>query len=55
MKTKKLPEKYSPEWHELEIAKKTIKMYSFMAGIMGGPSIEEAKNTLLKYGIKVNA
>lgn len=48
----KLPAKYSPEWHQLQVAKKTIKMTPAMAQIMGGQSYEEAQAVLEKYGLK---
>lgn len=48
----KLPEKGTPEWHQIQIAKKTVNMNPAMAGIMGGMSISEAKSILNKYGIK---
>jgi len=48
---KPLPKKGTPEWHKLEIAKKTVKMTPAMVGVMGGPSMEEAKKTLKEYGI----
>lgn len=50
----KLPEKGTPEWHKIQIAKKTLKMNDFMAGMMGGMTKEEARETLKKYGIKTN-
>lgn len=48
----KLPEKNSPEWHQLQIAKKTIRMNPAMAAIMGGMTYDEAEEILKKYGIK---
>lgn len=39
-------------WHQIQIAKKTIRMPSAMAGVMGGMSKEEAKAILDKRGIK---
>lgn len=48
----KMPEKGTPEWHQLQIAKKTIKMTPVMATIMGGMDIDEAKKILDKYRIK---
>jgi hypothetical protein len=48
---KQLPEKGTPDWHKLEIAKKTVKMNPVMVGVMGGPSIEEAQKTLREYGL----
>ena len=45
----KKPEKNSPEWHRLQIAKKILKGTSIMAQIMGGMSLEEAKIVVEKY------
>ena len=42
--------KNSPEWHQLQIAKKTLKMTPTMASIMEGMSYEEAKKIIEKYG-----
>jgi hypothetical protein len=39
-------------WHQIQIAKKTLKMPGAMAGVMGGMSKEEAKEILRKRGIK---
>lgn len=47
-----MPEKGTPEWHQLGIAYKTIKMPSEMAGVMGGMTKEEAWELLGKYGFK---
>lgn len=52
IKKKKIPEKGTPEWHQLQIAKSTIKMSPAGAEIMGGMTMEEAKKVLDKYGIK---
>ncbi len=46
-----MPQKGSPEWHQLKIAIKTLQMNDAMAGVMGGPSKDEARQTLLAYGI----
>jgi hypothetical protein len=46
------PEKNTPEWHAYQIAKHTLEMPEAMVGVMGGPSKEEAKATLEKYGAK---
>lgn len=53
MKTANLPipQKGSPEWHQLKIAIQTLQMNSAMAGVMGGPSKEDARVTLQRYGI----
>ena len=48
----KYPENGTPEWHQLQIAKKTINMTDAMAGVMGGMNREEAKKILDKYKIK---
>ena len=47
-----LPEKGSADWHQLQVAKKTLNMDSAMSGVMGGMSHKEAKEVLAKYGIK---
>ena len=39
-------------WHQIQIAKKTIKMPGAMAGVMGGMSKEEAQRILKQRGIK---
>jgi hypothetical protein len=39
-------------WHQIQIAKKTLRMPGAMAGVMGGMSKEEAKQILTKRGIK---
>jgi len=41
-------------WHQIQIAKKTIKMPGAMANIMGGMTKEEAREILAKRGIKVD-
>lgn len=38
--------------HQIEIAKRTLKMPDAILGVMGGPTKEEAKKTLLKYSVK---
>jgi len=45
-------EKGTPEWHQLQIAKRTINMNPAMASVMGGMSIDEAKAILDKHNIK---
>ena len=49
---KKVPEKGTPEWHHLQIAKKTVRMPSAIVGVMGGMSVKEAEELLESYGIK---
>lgn len=49
----KMPEKGTPEWHRLQVAKKTVKMNPAMASLMGGMSMEEAEEVLKKYGIEI--
>lgn len=44
----KLPEKGSPEWHQLRIAKDTIK-YPIKGELMGGMTVEEAEKIVAKY------
>ncbi len=51
VKQKSLPEKNTPEWHKLKIAKDTMKMNPAMSGVMGGPSHAEAEKTLKEYGL----
>ncbi len=48
----KTPQKGSAEWNQLQIAKRTIKLTPSGATLMGGMTIEEAKNILDKYGIE---
>jgi hypothetical protein len=49
---KRYPEKYSPEWHKLQIAINTVK--NPMKGIfLGGPSLNEAQQTVNEYGLKL--
>jgi len=38
-------------WHQIQIAKKTLKMNDAMLGVMGGMTKEEAKNILSQNGI----
>ena len=45
----KKPQKGTPEWHQLQIAKKTLKMNPVMAEIMGGMNLDEAKKIIDKY------
>lgn len=47
---KKKPKHGSPEWHRYRIAKKTVKMPSAMAGVMGGMSKKQAIAVLRSYG-----
>ena len=53
-KESELKQKNPAAWHQVQIAKKTLKMPDAMVGVMGGPSKEEAKEILKKYGIIVN-
>jgi len=48
---KPMPQKGDPEWHRLRIAIQTLKMNDPMAAVMGGPSKDEARKTLMEYGI----
>jgi len=52
MNEEKLPEKGSPGWHQLQIAKRTLGMNDVGAAIMGGMTKEEAKKVVEKYGKK---
>lgn len=45
----KLPAHGTPEWHQLQIAKKTIKMSPAMASVMGGMDYTEAERIINKY------
>lgn len=38
--------------HQIEIAKRTLRMPDALLGIMGGPTKEEAKEILRKYEVK---
>ena len=49
---KQYPEKGTPEWHQLQIAKKTVKMTPVMASLMGGMSVEEAEKIMKSFGLK---
>jgi len=49
---KTLPARNSPEWHQLQIAKKTMQYDAGVASLMGGMTREEAKKILDTYGIK---
>jgi hypothetical protein len=49
---KKLPEKGTPEWHRVQIAKKTAMMNPVMAESFGDMSVDEAKKIVSEYGIK---
>jgi len=48
---KPLPRRGTPEWNQLDIAKKTMKMTPAMVGVMGGMDIEAAKKLLQEYGL----
>lgn len=52
MNTKKLPEKGSPDWHRLEIARKTIRMNPIIVNVLGGMTMNEAREILNEYSIK---
>ena len=49
---KPLPSKGTPDWHKLQIAKKTVKMNDTMASAMGGQTKEDAIKVLKSYGLK---
>ena len=49
---KEIKERDPATWHQIQIAKKTLRMPGAMAGVMGGMSKEEAKEILRKRGIK---
>ena len=48
--TNELSELSVPETHQLNIARKTVKMNPVMAKVMGGMSIEQAHEFLSKHG-----
>ncbi len=50
----KMPVQGTPEWHQFQIAKKTMKMNDAAASVMGGMTKSEAKKILDKYGYKFN-
>jgi len=52
MAAQPLPQKGTPEWHELKIALDSFKMNPAMLGVMGGTTIERAAQTLARYGLK---
>lgn len=45
-------QKGSPEWHQVQIAKKTVKMNPAMISMMRGMTLSEAEAILKKHGIK---
>jgi hypothetical protein len=47
---KPLPEKFSPEWHQLQVARDTLKMPDPLVGVMGGMTKEQARKLLATYG-----
>ena len=47
---KVLPEKGTPNWHKLQIAKDTVKNPA--KAFLGGQTLEEAKGILKEYGLK---
>jgi hypothetical protein len=49
----KLPTKGTPEWNQLQVAKKTLKMTDSGASLMGGMTKKEAKELLKKYNIVI--
>lgn len=51
-KENELKQRDPATWHQIQIAKKTLKMPDAMVGVMGGPSKEEAKEILRKHNIK---
>lgn len=50
---KKLPEKGTPAWHQLQVAKKTLKNTDAGAMLMGGMSKDEANKLVKSYGVKI--
>lgn len=49
---KDMPFKGTPEWHQIKIAKETMRYNDVGAALLGGMSKEDAKKILDKYGIK---
>jgi hypothetical protein len=47
-----IPAKGTPEWHKLQIAKRTVRMSPIMVSVMGGMTMEEAEALLKKHGIE---
>ena len=52
-KESELKQRDPATWHQIQIAKKTMKMPGAMAGVMGGMSKEEAQRILQQRGIKM--
>jgi hypothetical protein len=52
MNTKKLPEKGTPDWHRLQVARKTVRMHPALVNVLGGMTVEEARQILNEYSIK---
>jgi hypothetical protein len=50
--TKSVPQKGSPEWHQLQIAIQTMKMPDPMVNVMGGPDRAESERILAQYGMR---
>jgi len=50
--TKNMPQKGTPEWHQLQIAIQTMKMPDPMVNVMGGPDREESERVLAQYGMR---
>jgi hypothetical protein len=46
-----LPAKGTPEWHQLQIAIKTMSMPDAVVGVSGGPNKQQATETLRRYGL----
>jgi hypothetical protein len=49
---KRMPQKGTPEWHQLQIAVQTMKMPDPMVNVMGGPDREESEQILAQYGLR---
>ncbi len=52
MNTKKLPKKGTPDWHRLQVARKTVRMHPALVNVLGGMTVEEARQILNEYSIK---
>lgn len=49
---RRMPERGTPEWHQLQIAIDSMKMNDAMLGVMGGPDHEESERILAQYGLR---
>jgi hypothetical protein len=47
-----MPVRGTPEWHQVQVAIKSLKMPEAMLGVMGGPNKQQAAQILAQYGLK---